>query len=141
MSLSSANYESTVALLKERYGDPQEIINAHMDALVNLPIVENKRDVKAVRHLYDEVEVDVRALSALRRKAEEYGSLLLLLMFHKIPEEIRLSICNKVSKENWNLEAVLKELKQELPSRERCDHSAVTLWRYVHQRRSKTASC
>ena len=47
-------------------------------------------------------------------------------MFHKIPEEIRLSICNKVSKENWNLEAVLKELKQELANRERCDYSAVT---------------
>ena len=47
-------------------------------------------------------------------------------MFHKIPEEIRLSICNKVSKENWNLEAVLKELKQELANRERCDYSSVT---------------
>ena len=58
--------------------------------------------------------------------AEEYGGLLFPLMFHKIPEEIRLSICNKVSKENWNLEAVLKELKQEVANRERCDYSAVT---------------
>lgn len=79
-----------------------------------------------MRHLYDEVEANVRALSALGRKAEEYGGLLLPLMFHKIPEEIRLSICNKVSKENWNLEAVLKELKQEQANRERCDYSAVT---------------
>ena len=103
LSLSSANYEAAVAPLKERYGDPKKIINAHMDALVNLPIVENALDLK-----------------------EEYGGLLLPLMFHKIPEEIRLSICNKVSKENWNLEAVLKELKQELANRERCDYSAVT---------------
>ena len=126
LSLSSANYEAAVALLKERYGDPQKIINAHMDALVNLPIVENARDLKAVRHLYDEVEANVRALSALGQTAEEYGGLLFPLMFHKIPEEIRLSICNKVSKENWNLEAVLKELKQEVANRERCDYSAVT---------------
>ena len=48
-----------MALLKERYGDRQKIINAHMDALVNLPIVENARDFKAVRHLYDEVEANV----------------------------------------------------------------------------------
>ena len=47
-------------------------------------------------------------------------------MFHKISEEIRLSICNKVSKENSNLEAVLKELKPELAKRECCDYSAVT---------------
>ena len=51
--MSRANYESAVALLKERYGYPQEIINAHMDALVNFPIVENARDLKALRHLYD----------------------------------------------------------------------------------------
>ena len=126
LSVSSANYEAAVALLKESYGDPQKIINAHMDALVNLPIVENACDLKAVRHLYDEVEANVQALSALACKAEEYGGLLLLLIFHKIPEEIRLGICNKVSKENWNLEAVLKELKQQLANRERCDYSAVT---------------
>ncbi|XP_015780536.1 PREDICTED: uncharacterized protein LOC107358452 [Acropora digitifera] len=126
LSLSSANYEAAVVLLKERYEDPQKIINAHKDALDNLPIVENARDLKAVRHLYDEVEANVRALSALDQEAEEYGGLLLPLMFHKIPEEIRLSICTKVSKENWNLEAVLKELKHELANRERCDYSAVT---------------
>ena len=96
--------------------------------MCNLPIVENARDLKAVRHLYDEVEANVRALSALGRKAEEYGGLLLPLMFHKIPEEITLSICRSpVSKENWNLEAVLKELKQELANRERrYSYSAVT---------------
>ena len=126
LRFSSANYEAAVALLKERYGDPQKIINAHMDTLVNFPIVENARDLKAVRHLYDEVETNVQALSALGRMAEEYGGLLLPLMFHKIPEEIRLSTCTKVSQENWNLEAVLKELKQELAYRERCDYSAVT---------------
>ena len=81
-----------MALLKERYGDPQKIINAHMDALVNLPIVENACDLKAVRHLYVEVEASVQALSALGRKAEEYRGLLLSLMFQKVPEEIRLSI-------------------------------------------------
>ena len=71
LSLSSANYEAAVALLKERYGDPQKIINVHMDALVNLPIVENARDLEALRHLYDEVEANVRALSALGRKVED----------------------------------------------------------------------
>ena len=59
LRLSSAKYEAAVALLKERYGDPQKIINAHMDALVNLPIVENICDLKAVRHLYDEVEANL----------------------------------------------------------------------------------
>lgn len=129
LSFSSANYDAGVTLLKERYGNPQKIINAHMDALVNLHIVGNARDLRAVSYLYDEVEANLQALSALGPKAEEYGGLLLPLTFHKIPEEIRLSICNKVSKENWNLEAVLKELKEELANRERCDYSTVTQFR------------
>ena len=67
------NIEAKIADSSEfmgRYGDSQKIINAHMDAIVNLPIVENARDLKVVRHLYDEVEANVRALSALGRKAE-----------------------------------------------------------------------
>ena len=94
--MSNANYDAAVVLLKERYGDPQNIINAHMDALVNLLSVENSRDLQSLRRLYDEVEANVRALSALGRNIEEYGGLLLSLMFHKIPVEFRLSICSKV---------------------------------------------
>ena len=79
-----------------------------------------------MRRLYDEVEANVRALSVLGRNADKYGGHVLPLMFHKIPEEIRLSIFNKVAKENWNLEVVLKELKDELGNRKRCDYSAVS---------------
>lgn len=82
-----------------------------MDVFVNFFIVENVRDLKVVRYVYDEVEVNVRVLSVLGRKAEEYGGFLFFLMFYKILEEIRLSICNKVFKENWNFEVVLKEFK------------------------------
>ena len=72
-----------------------------MHALENLAEVVNSWDLKGVRQLYDKVKANVRALSALGRDVEEYGELLLPLLFHKILKEIRLSICNKVPKENW----------------------------------------
>ena len=53
LNLSNANYDAAVVLLKERYGDPQKIINAHMDALVTLSSVENSRDLQSLRRLYD----------------------------------------------------------------------------------------
>ena len=71
LNLSSANYDAAVTLLKERYGDPQKIINAHMDALVNLPTVEESRDLQAVRRLYYEVQANVRALSVLGRNVDK----------------------------------------------------------------------
>ena len=45
--------------------------------------MENVRDLQAVRHLKVEVEANVQALNALGGNAEEYGGLLLPLMFHK----------------------------------------------------------
>lgn len=68
LSLSSANNNAAGVLLKERYGDVQKIISIHIDGLVNLPIVENARDLKALRHLYDEVEASVRALRSQGRR-------------------------------------------------------------------------
>ena len=93
VSFSSANYGAAMILLKEHYGDPQKIINAHMDALLNLPTTEHSLDLEFL----------VR-LSILDRSMDEYGTLLRPLMFHKIPEAVRLSICSNVPKENWNLE-------------------------------------
>ena len=98
-----------------------------MDALVNLPMVFNARDLKAVRQLYDDVEANTRALEALGHKPDEYGELLLPLLPNKIPKEIRLSICKKVRKENWNFITVLDELKHEVENRERCEYVAVSL--------------
>lgn len=115
---SSANYDAAVDLSKDRYGDPQKIISAYMDALVNLPAVVNSRELKGVRQLYDEVEANVRALGALGQNVGTYGELLLPLLFHNIPKEIRLSICNKIPK-------FLKEFKAELENRQRCEYAAV----------------
>lgn len=37
LSLTEGNYDSAIALLKERFGNPQAIISAHMDELLKLP--------------------------------------------------------------------------------------------------------
>lgn len=37
LSLTEANYDSAVELVKSRYGNPQQIITAHMDQLLKLP--------------------------------------------------------------------------------------------------------
>lgn len=54
---------------------------------MKLPEVVNSRDLKGVRPLYDKVEANVRGLSAFGRDVEEYGELLLPLLFHKISKE------------------------------------------------------
>ena len=53
----------------------QQIISRHMDILLNLkPVVSNS--AKALRHLYDRVEGNIRGLKSLGVDSGTYGSLL-----------------------------------------------------------------
>ena len=56
LSLTAANYEEAVAILKKRFGNKQLIIGKHMDALLNLEGVVSQHNL---RHLYDIVESHV----------------------------------------------------------------------------------
>ena len=76
ISLSSANHAEAVAVLKKRFGNKQQVVNRHMDLLMQLEAVASIRDLKGLRRLYDKVEGHVRSLKSLGVPQESYGSLL-----------------------------------------------------------------
>ena len=51
LSLSSANYFEAIELLKQRYENPQMLINAYMKRFVQLPVIKNNNDVFGLRKL------------------------------------------------------------------------------------------
>ncbi|MCH2406207.1 MAG: DUF1759 domain-containing protein, partial [Nitrosopumilus sp.] len=57
ISLSNANYTTCVDLLKSRFGEKDNIINAYMEALMKLPNTTN--DVKKLRRFFDSLEAYV----------------------------------------------------------------------------------
>jgi len=85
--LSDANYNHSVDLLKERFGQPHTIVNAHMQALLDLPNPTN--NMTDLRVFYDSVENHIRGLSSLGKSPESYGALLILIMLGKLPIETR----------------------------------------------------
>ena len=58
LSLTNENYKEALNLLKNRYGNPQLIVSAHMSALVKLAKVESD-DLHGLRKFYDDVESNV----------------------------------------------------------------------------------
>ena len=52
LSLSASNYEEAIAILKKRFGNKQQIINRHMDILLNVSPMTNQ-DTRKLRELYD----------------------------------------------------------------------------------------
>ncbi|CAM1310776.1 Uncharacterised protein g5510 [Pycnogonum litorale] len=113
------NYETALALLKDRFGDEQKIVTRHMDALLKLRKVDSC-NVRALRKLYDDVELHIRGLESVGRKTNSYGELFIPVL-EKIPETIRLHIFSKLSDKKWHLLDIMNELKHEVTIREKCE--------------------
>ena len=126
LALTGPNYLEAITLLKERFGDSQRIISGHMDTLVNLPAVTSANDLMALRRLCDDVESHTRALKSLGRAPDQYGELFVPLFLNKVPSEIRLNICKIVPKDDWSLPVILRQFKEEVANRERCESLGVT---------------
>ena len=59
LTLTEANYESAVDLLKQRYGKPQQIIAAHVDELLKIPNCTTNKP-QMLRLVYDQLNVHIR---------------------------------------------------------------------------------
>ena len=96
--------------------------------MLNLPIVASGKDVDKLRNIYDCVEVNVRSLKSLDITIAHYGPILVSIIMSKLPSDIRLLITRNMatlltppSDENWQIDELLKILKQEIESREMCN--------------------
>ena len=119
LQLTATNYPEAIETLKERFGVRQLIINAHMDSLIKLPMVNSMSDIRKLRSVYDQIESRVRGLQGLGVNSDSYGNLLIPIMLNKIPEELKLLISRKFKKDEWDLDSLLKEFQSELEARER----------------------
>ena len=72
-ALTNANYAESISLLKGRFGKEQRVINAHMKALLDLPVQSS--NVSSLRQLYDTIESHKRSLESLGTKTDTYGGL------------------------------------------------------------------
>jgi hypothetical protein len=124
LSLTSANYEHAIALLKERFGKPQRVITSHMDELLKIPSC-NKDNPSSLRYVYDKISIHVRGLESLGVSADQYGSLLIPIIMDKLPSEIKLQVARKATGEVWEINELLKTIQVEVEAREASDASKV----------------
>ena len=119
LTLTSANYEEAVGVLKKRFGNKQVIVNRHMDILLNLDAVTSQNDLKGLRKLYDVVESNVWGLRALGVQSSSYGGLLTHVLISKLPSEVRLIISRELEEGEWEFERMMEVIERETAARER----------------------
>ena len=116
LTLSSSNYAEAITVLKKRFGNKQQLINKHMEALLSLPAVTSVYELRNLHQLYDKVESHVRSLKSIGIAASSYGNLLASIL---IPSDLCLIVSRETVEDNWDLDSLLKVLEKEIEARER----------------------
>ena len=111
LALTAANYYEAIATLKKRFGNPQLIVNRHMDALLNTPAISSHQEVKGLSRLYDSVEAHIRGLRAFGVAVSSYGGMLSSVLVKKLPPEIGLILSHEITGNYWDLEKVMSILE------------------------------
>ena len=115
--MSESNYQRAVNLLKERFGQEQVLLNAHIDALLKISPATN--DVKKLRSLYDACEGYTHGLESLGVYPESYGDLLIPIVMKKLPEETLRIMLRSHDETAWTLADLRKQLRHEVETREK----------------------
>ena len=117
LALTAANYDEAIATLKKRFGNPQHIVNRHMEALLNTTAISLHSDVRGLRRLCDSVEAHIRGLRALGIFVSAYGGMLSSILVNKLPPEIRLIVSREIAAGSWDLDKVMSIVEREVEAR------------------------
>ena len=107
LTLSASNYDKALDLLSDRFGNRQTLITKYLDVLATLPKVQDINDVISLRKFFDTLETSVRNLTDLGKETESYGSLLISIIFDRIPEELQMIISRHFKGTDWDLHSVI----------------------------------
>lgn len=89
-TLTASNYPIACDILKERFGKPECIIVAHVQALLDINMSITSSGSKYIALLWKMLNSHVQSLEALRVKGEQYGIVLTLVILPCFPLEIRM---------------------------------------------------
>ena len=86
-------------ILKQRYGNEQVLVSAHMSSLLKINKIKRSDDIKGLRKLHDDVEHCMRNLKALNHDSSGYGGLLIPLMKDKLPDDLMMVVSRSFGSE------------------------------------------
>ncbi|KAJ8018051.1 hypothetical protein HOLleu_44175 [Holothuria leucospilota] len=123
LSPTAKHYSVACDLLKERYGKPEKIIFAHIQALLNLspPQSKGRLTLPVLWNMQDELLAHVRSLESLGISGEKYGFFLTPVILSRLPQDIRMEWAREGEGKESDLDFLLQFLKRELQRRERSD--------------------
>ena len=110
--LNNDNYAESVTLLKKCFGQVYKQVDAHMQALIDLPIPNNS--LSSLQEFHDATEGHIRSLSMLGKDENSYGCLLVPIILGKIPSKTKQNLIRTHGKKEWTLSELQTAIQNEL---------------------------
>ena len=123
VSRTEAHYATAIQLLQEAYGDNKHRVEKLIDDLIDLPVVRDQSNVKALRGLLDGIKINVRMLANLGRPQASYSQDLLRRLVAKMPRDFAVAWNESPAADSGNIDDLVKFLEVKVKSRERCESS------------------
>ena len=73
LTLNSKNCKEALDILSDRYRNPQVLISAHIETLVEINKKENMENLEVLRKRYNDIENCIRNLESLKTEKSTYG--------------------------------------------------------------------
>ena len=118
LSLSNENYQIAIDILKERFGNEQEVIDLHYNRMISLrPATSNTSSLRA---LLDNVERHLRSLEVLKQNVNQ--DVFVSIIRGKLPEDVLLQLeISNGAKNKWTTSVLRARLHEYVVAREKAE--------------------
>ena len=115
LTLSKENYGVAISILRERFGNEQEVIDLHYNKMINLSPATNR--TSSLRSLLDSMEQHLRCLQVMKQNVNQ--DIFVSMIRAKLPEEalLQLEILHG-TKTKWTVDALRNSLREYITARE-----------------------
>ncbi|XP_060552386.1 uncharacterized protein LOC132713726 [Ruditapes philippinarum] len=118
LTLSNENYDIAIHILRERFGDLQDIIDLHYKGIVN--ILPPKNTTEGLRFFFDKIERHLRSLEVMNENLDQ--QVFVSMIRSKLPSEVLLQLeIQKGADTKWCIKTLRDLLRKYIVSREKSD--------------------
>ena len=110
--MTNNNYQHSVDLLKDCYGQPHKLISTHIQALLDIPKPVNKH--ASLVSFHDTIEGHIHCLQSLGKSPDSLEMLLVPIMLGKLPEETKKNVARARDSSEWKVEQLQTALLREI---------------------------
>ena len=107
-------------ILKDRFGNVQQIVSSHIEKLSNLSNISSDSSLTKNRKFYDQIVSHVRCLDSLNIKSDSYSVLLVPIIMGKLPPRLKPAVSRNLRSEQWGLPELLNLINTEIKARANC---------------------